>query len=93
MLLDVSVSSGQFLFILSVANKTILINDSFTCFRSSRGGGGGYRGGAGRYDRRDHGGYRGSGGYDNYRRSPSPYHRRDDYRRRSRSRSYSPRKL
>jgi len=59
----------------------------------SRGGGGGYRGGAGRYDRRDHGGYRGSGGYDNYRRSPSPYHRRDDYRRRSRSRSYSPRKL
>jgi len=59
--------------------------------RSSRGGGGGYRGGAGRYDRRDHGGYRGSGGYDNYRRSPSPYHRRDDYRRRSRSRSYSPR--
>merc|ERR1712025_925175 len=33
----------------------------------------------------------GGGGYDRYRRSPSPYHRRDDYRRRSRSRSYSPR--
>jgi len=58
--------------------------------RSSRGGGG-YRGGGGGYDRRDHGGYRGSGGHDRYRRSPSPYHRRDDYRRRSRSRSYSPR--
>ena len=60
-------------------------------FISSRGGGG-YRGGGGGYDRRDHGGYRGSGGHDRYRRSPSPYHRRDDYRRRSRSRSYSPRK-
>jgi len=54
-------------------------------------GGGGHRGGGGGYDRRDHGGYRGSGGHDRYRRSPSPYHRRDDYRRRSRSRSYSPR--
>ena len=59
---------------------------------SSRGGGG-YRGGGGGYDRRDHGGYRGGGGHDRYRRSPSPYHRRDDYRRRSRSRSHSPRKL
>merc|ERR1719510_1978044 len=60
----------------------------------SRGGGSGYRGGGGGYDRRDQGGYRGSGGggYDRYRRSPSPYHRRDDYRRRSRSRSYSPRR-
>merc|ERR1711963_884258 len=37
------------------------------------------------------GGYRGGGGHDRYRRSPSPYHRRDDYRRRSRSRSHSPR--
>jgi len=54
-------------------------------------GGGGYRGGGGGYDRRDHGGYRGGGGHDRYRRSPSPYHRRDDYRRRSRSRSHSPR--
>lgn len=62
-----------------------------TYSRGGDRGGGGYRGGAGRYDRRDQGGYRGSGGYDNYRRSPSPYHRRDDYRRRSRSRSYSPR--
>merc|ERR1719422_3029260 len=34
------------------------------------------------------GGHRGAGGHDRYRRSPSPYHRRDDYRRRSRSRSY-----
>jgi len=61
---------------------------------SRGGGGGGYRGGGGGYDRRDHGGYRGGGGggYDRYRRSPSPYHRRDDYRRRSRSRSYSPRR-
>merc|ERR1719245_1412400 len=43
----------------------------------SRGGGGGGRG----YD----GG--GGGGYDRYRREPSPYReRRDDYRRRSRSR-------
>ena len=60
--------------------------------KTSSRGGGGYRGGGGGYDRRDHGGYRGSGGHDRYRRSPSPYHRRDDYRRRSRSRSYSPRK-
>merc|ERR1711994_475156 len=58
----------------------------------SRGAGSGYRGGGGGYERRDHGGYRGGGGgYDRYRRSPPPYHRRDDYRRRSRSRSYSPR--
>jgi len=60
---------------------------------SDRGGGSGYRGGGGGgFDRRDNGGHRGGGGgYDRSRRSPSPYHRRDDYRRRSRSRSYSPR--
>lgn len=62
----------------------------------SRGGGGGGGGGydrGGGYERRDYGGYRGGGGgYDRYRREPSPYQRRDDYRRRSRSRSYSPRR-
>ena len=66
----------------------------------SRGGGGGGRGydrggGGGGYGRRDYDDYRGGGGggYDRYRREPSPYReRRDDYRRRSRSRSYSPRR-
>ena len=58
------------------------------------GGGGGYDRGGGGYERRDYGGYRGGGGggYDRYRREPSPYRGRDDYRRRSRSRSYSPRR-
>merc|ERR1712119_219644 len=65
----------------------------------SRGGGGGRggydRGGGGGYERRGYDGdHRGGGGsrYDSYRREPSPYGRRDDYRRRSRSRSYSPRR-
>ena len=69
-----------------------IFNWNISVLFSSRGGGG-YRGGGGGYERRDHGGYRGGGGHDRYRRSPSPYHRRDDYRRRSRSRSYSPRKF
>merc|ERR1711884_984234 len=60
--------------------------------------GGGYRGGGGYRDDRGYGGRDGGGYYS--RRSPSPYYRggggggggrRRDYR--SRSRSYSPRKL
>ena len=66
-----------------------------TYSRGGGGGRGGYDRGGGGYDRRGYDGdHRGGGGsrYDSYRREPSPYGRRDDYRRRSRSRSYSPRR-
>ena len=46
----------------------------------------------GRYERRPHGGYYGCCGHKRSHRSPSPIMRRDSYRRRSRSRSYSPRR-